>query len=266
MDFSFFFKMFYPLLFLFLFAFFIKWIKSRKASWVGSLGEYRVRKEIEMIEKSSPSKYKAFHDLYIPKKDGSTSQIDHLILSEQGLFVIETKNYSGWIFGDEKSKYWTQVIYKRKEKFLNPIWQNIGHMKALKEWLGEEFAYIPIYSIVIFMPRAKLKLEHSFRQSHVIYPKQLKEVLGQYGQHVINNETKQYLDQKLRTLLMNDKQQQIKKQHVQSIQYKQKKIKEHIKQDRCPKCGSALVLKKGKYGSFKGCSNYPKCRFKEKVS
>ncbi|QPA32282.1 NERD domain-containing protein [Thermaerobacillus caldiproteolyticus] len=267
MNFSLFVEMFYPLLFLFLLVFFIRWIKSRKANWVGSLGEYRVRKEIEMIEKSYPSKYKAFHDLYIPKKDGSTSQIDHLILSEQGLFVIETKNYSGWIFGDEASKYWTQVIYKRKEKFLNPIWQNKGHIKALKEWLGGEVAHIPIYSIVVFMPRAKLKSGIHFTQSHVIYPKQLKQVLEKYRTKVIDNETKQYLVQKLKTLLVKDKQQEkeMKKQHIQSIQTKQKYIKEHVQQNQCPKCGSALVLKKGKYGSFKSCSNYPKCRFTQKA-
>jgi hypothetical protein len=261
-------EIFYPLLFLFLFALLIKWVKSRENIWIGKLGEYRVRKEIEMIEKTSAGKYIAFHDLYIPKKDGSTSQIDHLILSEQGLFVIETKNYSGWIFGDEKSKYWTQVIYKRKEKFSNPIWQNIGHIKALKEWLGEEFAYIPIYSVIIFMPRAKLKTNSSFNQSHVIYPKQLKEVLGQYHHHVVDMKTKQHLTQKLKKLQMNDKQQEkeMKKKHVQSIKQKQEVMKKHIQQGRCPKCGGVLVLKKGKYGSFRGCSNYPKCRFKEKFS
>jgi hypothetical protein len=267
MNLSFFYEIFYPLLLLFLFALFIKWIKSKESKWIGSIGEYRVRKEIEKLEKSSPGKYKVFHDIYIPKRDGSSSQIDHIILSEQGLFVIETKNYSGWIFGDEASKYWTQVIYRRKEKFLNPIWQNQGHIKALKEWLGGEFAHIPIYSIVIFMPRAKLKSGIHFTQSHVIYPKQLNQILEQYQTKVIDNETKQHLAHKLKTLLVRDKQQEkeMKKQHIQAIQKKQKHIKEQVQQNRCPKCGSTLVLKRGKYGKFRGCSNYPKCRFTQKV-
>jgi hypothetical protein len=257
---------FYSLL-LFLFVVFLVWVKSNESKWIGSIGEYRVRKEIEKLEKSSLGQYKAFHDLYIPKMDGSSSQIDHILLSEQGLFVIETKNYSGWIFGDESSKYWTQVIYKRKEKFLNPIWQNKGHIKALKGWLGEEFSHIPIYSIVVFTPRAKLKSGIHFSQSHVIYPKQLKKVLEQYRTKVIDHETNRYLAEKLKTLLVMDKQKEreIKKKHIQSIQNKQKRLKEHVQQNRCPKCGGSLVLKKGKYGSFKGCSNYPKCRFTEKV-
>lgn len=257
---------FYSLL-LFLFVVFLVWIKANESKWIGSIGEYRVQKEIEKLEKFSPGKFKVFHDLYIPKKDGSSSQIDHILLSEQGLFVIETKNYSGWIFGDESSKYWTQVIYKRKEKFLNPIWQNKGHIKALKGWLGEEYSHIPIYSIVVFTPRAQLKSRIHFTQSHVIYPKQLKKVLEQYRTKAMDHETKRYLAEKLKALLVKDnpKEREIKKKHIQSIQNHQKRIKEHVRQNRCPKCGGSLVLKKGKYGTFKACSNYPKCRFTEKV-
>lgn len=56
--------------------------------------------------------------------------IDHVVISKYGVFVIETKNYRGWIIGNEKSEYWTQVIYKRKERLYNPIKQNYGHIKA----------------------------------------------------------------------------------------------------------------------------------------
>jgi hypothetical protein len=56
------------------------------------------------------------HDITIPSVKGKTTQIDHVVVSEYGVFVIETKNYTGWIVGDEKSDYWTQVIYKRKER------------------------------------------------------------------------------------------------------------------------------------------------------
>jgi uncharacterized paraquat-inducible protein A len=85
---------------------------------------------------------------------------------------------------------------------------------------------------------------------------------------VIDHETKQYVAEKLKILLVKDKQQEkeMKKQYIQSIQHKQNHTKEHVQQNRCPKCGSTLVLKKGKYGSFKSCSNYSKCRFTQKVS
>jgi len=259
-------NLFYTFLLLFLFALLARWFKSKEAEWLGSLGEYKVRKEINKIEESS-EKYKSFHDLYIPKQDGSTSQIDHIILSDHGLYVIETKNYSGWIFGDETSKYWTQVIYKRKEKFLNPIIQNKGHIKALRNWLGEEFAHIPIHSVVVLLPRAKFKSEVHFSNAYVIYPKQLKQVLEQHRTSEIDGETKQQLIRKLETVIAKNKQQQkeIKKRHVQTIQTNRKQEDRYIQQNRCPKCGSALVIKNGKYGKFKCCSTYPKCRFTQKI-
>lgn len=46
-------------------------------------------------------------------------------------FVIETKNYAGWIFGGEHSRYWTQVIYSKKSRFQNPLYQNAMHVRAL---------------------------------------------------------------------------------------------------------------------------------------
>jgi hypothetical protein len=61
-----------------------------------------------------------------------TTQIDHIVVSNYGIFVIETKNYKGWIMGNEYDEYWRQVIYKRKEKLYNPIKQNYGHILALK--------------------------------------------------------------------------------------------------------------------------------------
>ncbi|MFX8218975.1 nuclease-related domain-containing protein, partial [Acinetobacter baumannii] len=84
-------NLFYTLLLLCLLALLARWIKSKEAEWIGSYGEYKVRKAIKNIEATSSGKYKAFHNLYIPRQDGSTSQIDHVILSDQGLFVIETK-------------------------------------------------------------------------------------------------------------------------------------------------------------------------------
>lgn len=259
--------LFYTLLLLLLLVLLARWIKSKEAEWIGSYGEYKVRKAIKKIEATSSGKYKAYHNLYIPKQDGSTSQIDHIILSDQGLFVIETKNYSGWIFGDETSKYWTQVIYKRKEKFLNPILQNKGHIKALRDWLGEEFAHIPMHSVVVFLPRAKFKSNAHFAHAYVVYPKQLKKVLEQHQTKVIDRETKQRLAQKLETVLAKDKTQEkeMKKWHMQAIRTKQKQTEQHIQQNRCPKCGGVLIVRKGKYGTFKGCNNYPKCKFTKSI-
>ena len=92
-----------------------------------------------------------FHDLYLQKKNGAFSQIDIVVAVPQGLIVIEVKDYSGWIFGNEKQKYWTQILNygKEKHRFYNPIMQNEGHIKTLREQ-SAQFSNLPIFNIIIF--------------------------------------------------------------------------------------------------------------------
>ncbi|MDR7869291.1 MAG: nuclease-related domain-containing protein [Tissierellaceae bacterium] len=96
-------------------------------------------------------------NIYVPKDDGSTTEIDLVMLSPTGIYVFESKNYSGWIFGNEKSKYWTQTLQnKQKNKFFNPIWQNKGHITALKNNL--ELVEDSLFkSYIIFSERCELK-------------------------------------------------------------------------------------------------------------
>ncbi|WP_084505091.1 nuclease-related domain-containing protein [Acetobacterium malicum] len=96
----------------------------------GNRGEYLSFQELKKLE----GDHRVLVNLYLPKSNGETTEIDLLLLSETGIYVIESKNYSGWIYGDEKNKYWTQVLNsKSKKQFFNPIWQNKTHIKALKE-------------------------------------------------------------------------------------------------------------------------------------
>ena len=101
--------------------------------------------------------FKLLTNLYLPKNDGSTTEIDVLMLSETGLYVFESKNYSGWIFGDEKSKNWMQTLpNKQKERFFNPIWQNKAHINALKSVLEAENESL-FKSYIVFSERCTLK-------------------------------------------------------------------------------------------------------------
>ena len=81
-----------------------------------------------------PDEYHIFNDLFF-ENNGYTTQIDHVVVSPYGVFVIETKGYKGWILGGENSDYWTQVIYKFKAQFYNPIKQNDGHVRFLRHIL-----------------------------------------------------------------------------------------------------------------------------------
>lgn len=96
-------------------------------------------------------------NVYVPKEKGGTTEIDVVMIHEKGIFVIESKNYSGWIFGDEKNKTWTQSFKNgRKEKFYNPIWQNQSHIRHLSKLLNIEDKNI-MKSIIAFSERCTLK-------------------------------------------------------------------------------------------------------------
>lgn len=99
-----------------------------------------------------------FHDLYLRKRNGEFSQIDVVVATPQGLIAIEVKDYSGWLFGNEKQRYWTQLLNYGKEKyrFYNPIMQNDGHIRALREQ-SEQLAHLPIFNVVLFAGRCTLK-------------------------------------------------------------------------------------------------------------
>lgn len=118
----------------------------------GSYGEFLT---FCMLEKAGENNI--LTNIYLPKKDGTTTEIDLLMVDTTGIYVFESKNYSGWIFGDEKSKMWTQSLKGgHKNKFFNPIWQNKGHISALDNYLDGQFSEA-FYSYIIFSERCELK-------------------------------------------------------------------------------------------------------------
>ncbi len=122
----------------------------------GKMGEYQIYKWLKDYEKIGA---KFLFNVYIPKDNNETTEIDVLMITTKGIFVFESKNYSGWIFGSENQKYWTQTLPQGKGKscksrFLNPIIQNAGHIKHLKNMLGSE---IVMHSIIAFSERCTLK-------------------------------------------------------------------------------------------------------------
>lgn len=103
----------------------------------------------------SPPDFHLLNHVTLPLKDGST-QVDHILVSRFGVFVIETKNFKGWIFADPKQAKWTQVIFKSKFRFQNPIFQNLRHVRAVRDLLD----FLPpevIRSVVVFTGNAEFK-------------------------------------------------------------------------------------------------------------
>lgn len=118
------------------------------------MGEFAVAVHVKLYLKEP---YILLNDLTLPDAEGGTTQIDHIVLSPFGIFVIETKNYKGWIFGGERQKQWTQKIYKQSFKFQNPIHQNYKHMKVLEQVLSDILDAEYLHSVIVFMPEAEFK-------------------------------------------------------------------------------------------------------------
>lgn len=99
--------------------------------------------------------YHRINNVTLPLADGGSTQIDHIIVSKFGIFVIETKNYKGWIYGSEKQSQWTQTLGGKKYKFQNPLRQNYLHIKTLADLLALELSYF--HTMIVFIGDCELK-------------------------------------------------------------------------------------------------------------
>ncbi|MDR6542813.1 nuclease-related domain-containing protein [Acinetobacter bereziniae] len=130
-------------------------IKFFKPFLKGKLGEFAVSTHVKLyLDKQN---YSLLNDCTLLDEQNQTTQIDHILLSPFGIFVIETKNYKGWIFGSERQKNWTQKIYKKSYKFQNPLHQNYKHQKVLEYVLADIVDADQIHSVIVFMPDCEFK-------------------------------------------------------------------------------------------------------------
>ena len=211
----------------------------------GKHGENKVRRVIgETVE----NEQYVIND-FILANDGKSSQIDHIVINPHGIFVIETKNYSGEIYGSENQREWTQVLAygKVKYKLYNPLKQNATHIYNVKKIVGR----LPVYSLVVFVQNNT----HNIDIKGAIPLSALRTAL-QSGEIILTVEQMQTAY----NLLLSNQSDISTKEHVQNIRKQQQNLEFGI----CPRCGGNLVLRNGKYGEFWGCSNYPKCKFIKK--
>lgn len=238
----------------------------------GRYGEYLAYKKLERLEDHGA---KFLFNLYIPKANGETTEIDMIMICSKGVFVFESKNYSGWIFGSEKQVNWYQTLptgkgKSHKETFYNPIMQNQSHVKHLYEFIK---GMAPIYSVVVFSDKCTLMDVQINRSDvgvvHLSY-------LDQVVSTVLNQNNDVILDEKHVGLLYDQLYpcSQIsevqKAEHVQKVQVQKNIHRQEFSSNsqklQCPQCGGTLVLRTSTKGAnagnrFYGCSNYPKCRY-----
>lgn len=244
----------------------------------GVKGEYLTWKYLHKL-----GGYKKYlFNCYLPKDDGETTEVDVILLHESGIYVFESKNYSGWIFGAETQQYWTQTLPKghghsQKNCFFNPIIQNKVHMKWLSKYLDRDLEQI--YSYIVFSDRCTLKnVTLTSGQHHVINRYDILAAVNSNAQQHKGSLSPQEIDflfSKLEPLTHIDKAQKLA--HIEDVQKKRTKgtasktemvsTKDQIS---CPRCGGKLVLRVSRKGAncgkkFWGCSNYPKCKYIKNV-
>ena len=229
------------------------WFTSR-----GELGEQAIATELLQLNKNNSEKgspeYLIINDLLLA--DGVySSQIDHIVVSQYGVFVIETKTMSGTISGSLDSEYWGQSLAGVLYKFRNPVLQNAGHINAIRNILNDRSNSIPICSIIAFSPDADLNFDNKF----IVHFYEVVPLISSYRKVRLPKGVVKGIYKKLSE--ENETNPEVRKKHVELAQQRKAYSHELIKRNICPRCGGFLIIRKGKKGPFYGCSSYPRCRF-----
>jgi restriction system protein len=224
----------------------------------GYFGEFLVRMSARlMLDKKE---YHAFHNIMLATPDGST-QIDHVFVSQYGLFVIETKNMKGWIFGEPSQATWIQQIYKKTFKFQNPLRQNYKHIKALESLLS--ISPEVIHSVIVFVGDSTFKTSMPENVTYV----------GGFIRYIKSKRQQVLSESQVKSIISTIDSGKLKatfqaqREHIRNLKSRSELGSTHL----CPKCGSSMVLRTAKSGTnqgnqFWGCSQYPKCRTIQKIS
>ncbi|MDE6717573.1 MAG: NERD domain-containing protein, partial [Muribaculaceae bacterium] len=234
------------------------------------------------------------NDLLLPSGNGRTSQIDHIVVSRRGIFVIETKSLAGRIVGGEHSQYWTQHLSSQSRQIYNPLLQNRSHIRTLRRLL-DDYDESLFVSMVVFTEAWRLDL----RADDIVIPRRWlsdRRIARTFlpsarrpkrwwrrGAEVRLDETqvvvvldemvaeierrKKFLDRETvreiaRTIEEADMQGRKEgRTHTVYARETSRNISREIRQGICPRCGGRLIVKRGEKGEFVGCENYPECRF-----
>ena len=242
----------------------------------GLAGEFETWEHL----KGLPGYKKCLFNCYIPKRNGGTTEIDFILIHETGVYIFESKNYGGWIYGSENRKFWLQTLPRgrrgiQRNPFFNPIIQNKIHMKWLARFINLKPDYFNTY--VVFSERCTFKkMDIDSVRHRVVYMGQLFSAMTEQirdSSNVLTDDEIDALYEKLQPLTKVNEEEKF--QHVQSIRentepVKLSEYKANPYNVRCPSCGSRLVIRHAKRGQFAGskflgCSNYPRCRYTRDV-
>ena len=260
----------------------------------GTHGEYCTYKALEQC--ALPGTRFLFN-VYLKSESGWTTEIDVVMLSPSGIFVIESKDYSGWVFGSESQKNWCQTFpagrgTSEKFTFYNPIMQNRTHIQHLRIIVGQD---CPVYSIIAFSDQCTLRdIQVDSEDVYVIYRSQIAQTISS-----INSKASMTAlsENDITTLYecmfpLTQVADATKEQHIMHVQEKQamayqrkeaeqariveekQKVSNYYRETgmlKCPRCNGTLVIRTVKKGTnagkqFYGCSRYPGCKYTQNIN
>ncbi len=213
------------------------------------------------------------HDILIEGAEGYTSQIDLIIVGVKGLYVVEVKNYeNARIYGDGKKSKWYYYRGGKKYEIYSPIKQNKKHIEYLKNFLSD-FGDVPCFSVITMLcDDFKLtNINDNMDSRETVVCSSLTamnkgiQLIAKDKPIVFDEEKKKQIYDFILNNQLSGK--LVRKEHKENVKAYKSNIDSLQQQKICPGCKTPLVLRKGKYGEFYGCSNYPKCRYilKEKT-
>lgn len=234
---------------------FIVLIGVLKSPWVkGIMGEAIVNLVTRL--RLNRRDYHLIHDVTLPDGKGTT-QIDQLVVSRYGVFVVETKNMKGWIFGGEHEPRWTQKIYSHTNTFQNPLRQNHKHVKTLQTLLGLDAD--KLFSVVVFAGEAKFKTP---------MPANVTRLMG-YAGYIRSKQEPILSEEEVQEIIDRIENRRFERSAATARMHRENLQTARVTQNGagvlCPKCGSPMVLRTARKGSragekFWGCSGFPQCR------
>ncbi len=206
--------------------------------------------------------YRIYNDLLI-RNGNYTTQVDHIVISRYGVFVLETKNVHGKVYGGGNAEFWKQYLpdtgYKRygftqEHQLRNPIWQNDGHIKTLRKLVFSDD--VPVYGIVVFPSDTEINVtaQHPVLNMYNVVP-----YIKQYRDAVLSSDQMDFYRRRLLEVISTSESD--RKEHLGNVYRNKERRDSAVASGKCPRCGGNLVLRNGKYGQFYGCSNYPRCNY-----
>lgn len=225
--------------------------------FLGKYGEELSEEELRLLNQFG-KKGRILRNAYIPKGNGKTTEIDLLYITQKDVFVLESKNYSGWIFGNENDKQWTATFPNgERRRFYNPVRQNQNHIKWLKQYIGANF---PCYSIIVFSERCELKkIMVTTPGVGVVKRDRLFSLLADNWDNFPDYFTDELIN------LMYNKLKRCTNVDEKTKQKHARDVKGYFEYDekieKCPLCGSNLIIETGMGITSVSCSKVPRCRY-----